>query len=207
MAGTNFAIAAAVADSVTLCLFDEAGAETQIPLADNDADVWHAFAPGIGPGQAYGFTLRGSRARERLARPTGSRCGTAWHPASAACTCARPHAPRCKSPGGEIACGRLVGGGGDACRLGHLSIVSGRTEVVITARRRTALVASPGWLRPLPQSPASLILPGPPAPLMIMGMWLGMCCVLTGWAAGDAPAVAPAITRLPRFPPERGDDS
>ena len=50
VAGTNFAIASSVADSVTLCLFDEAGAETQIPVRDNDADVWHAFVPGIGPG-------------------------------------------------------------------------------------------------------------------------------------------------------------
>jgi len=59
LAGTNFAIASAVADSVTLCLFDEAGTETQIPLADDDADVWHAFVPGIGPGQAYGYRVGG----------------------------------------------------------------------------------------------------------------------------------------------------
>ena len=51
LAGTNFAIASAVADSVTLCLFDEAGAETQIPLADNDADVWHALRARSRPGQ------------------------------------------------------------------------------------------------------------------------------------------------------------
>jgi isoamylase len=57
--GTNFAIASSVADGVTLCLFDEAGAETQIPLRDNDADVWHAFVPGIGPGQAYGYRISG----------------------------------------------------------------------------------------------------------------------------------------------------
>src|SRR5215472_4642698 len=59
IAGTNFAIASSVADSVTLCLFDEAGAETQIPVRDNDADVWHAFVPGIGPGQAYGYRVAG----------------------------------------------------------------------------------------------------------------------------------------------------
>ena len=59
IAGTNFAIASSVADSVTLCLFDEAGAETQIPLRDNDADVWHAFVPGVGPGQAYGYRVDG----------------------------------------------------------------------------------------------------------------------------------------------------
>ena len=59
VAGTNFAIASSVADSVTLCLFDKAGAETQIPVRDNDADVWHAFVPGIGPGQAYGYRVGG----------------------------------------------------------------------------------------------------------------------------------------------------
>jgi hypothetical protein len=59
VAGTNFAIASSVASSVTLCLFDEAGAETQIPLTDNDADVWHAFVPGVGPGQSYGYRVGG----------------------------------------------------------------------------------------------------------------------------------------------------
>src|ERR1700748_1272049 len=58
-AGTPFAIASTVAGSVTLCLFDEAGAETQIPLRDKDADVWHAFLPGVGPGQAYGYRVAG----------------------------------------------------------------------------------------------------------------------------------------------------
>ena len=58
-AGTNFALASAVASDVTLCLFDEAGTETQIPLTDNDADIWHAFVPGIGPGQAYGYRVDG----------------------------------------------------------------------------------------------------------------------------------------------------
>ena len=59
VAGTNFAIASSVADGVTLCLFDEAGAETQIPVRDNDADVWHVFVPGVGPGQAYGYRVAG----------------------------------------------------------------------------------------------------------------------------------------------------
>jgi isoamylase len=58
-AGTNFSIASSVAEGVTLCLFDENGAETQIPLRDNDADVWHAFVPGVGPGQAYGYRVSG----------------------------------------------------------------------------------------------------------------------------------------------------
>ena len=59
LAGTNFAIASSVATSVTLCLFDAAGTETRIPLPDNDADIWHAFVPGIGPGQSYGYRVDG----------------------------------------------------------------------------------------------------------------------------------------------------
>jgi glycogen operon protein len=57
--GTNFALATEVADGVTLCLFDENGTETQIPLVENDADIWHAFVPGVGPGQAYGYRVSG----------------------------------------------------------------------------------------------------------------------------------------------------
>jgi len=59
IAGTNFALASGVASAVTLCLFDAAGTETPIPLRDNDADVWHAFVPGAGPGQAYGYRVDG----------------------------------------------------------------------------------------------------------------------------------------------------
>jgi isoamylase len=57
--GTNFAVASSVADAVTLCLFDDAGAESQIPLPDYDAGVWHGFVPGVGPGQAYGYRVAG----------------------------------------------------------------------------------------------------------------------------------------------------
>ncbi len=42
-----------------MCLFDAAGTETRIPLRDNDADVWHAFVPGISPGQSYGYRIGG----------------------------------------------------------------------------------------------------------------------------------------------------
>jgi isoamylase len=58
--GTNFAVASGVADVVMLCLFDDADTETQIPLRDYDAGVWHGFVPGVGPGQAYGYRVIGS---------------------------------------------------------------------------------------------------------------------------------------------------
>ena len=57
--GTNFAVSSAVADAMVLCLFDEAGTETQIPLQDYDAGVWHVFVPGAGAGQAYGYRATG----------------------------------------------------------------------------------------------------------------------------------------------------
>jgi isoamylase len=62
--GTNFAVASTVADGMVLCLFDETGAETRIPMRDYDAGAWHVFVPGTGAGQAYGY------------RATGP-----WHPA------------------------------------------------------------------------------------------------------------------------------
>ena len=57
--GTNFAVAAGAADSVLLCLFDQNGAENQLPLLDYDAGVWHGFLPGVGAGQAYGYRATG----------------------------------------------------------------------------------------------------------------------------------------------------
>ncbi|HSS89417.1 MAG TPA: glycogen debranching enzyme, partial [Streptosporangiaceae bacterium] len=57
--GTNFAVASSVADAMTLTLFDGDGRETQVPLRDYDAGVWHGFVPGTGPGQAYGYRAAG----------------------------------------------------------------------------------------------------------------------------------------------------
>ena len=36
-----------------------AGTETRMPMLDFDAGVWHAFVPGVGPGQAYGYRATG----------------------------------------------------------------------------------------------------------------------------------------------------
>jgi glycogen operon protein len=57
--GTNFAVASEVADGMVLCLFDQAGTETRIPMPDYDAGVWHVFVPGVGAGQAYGYRAAG----------------------------------------------------------------------------------------------------------------------------------------------------
>jgi glycogen operon protein len=57
--GTNFAVASNTADAVLLCLFDDAGVETQVRLRDFDAGVWHGFVAGVGPGQRYGYRVLG----------------------------------------------------------------------------------------------------------------------------------------------------
>src|SRR5690349_18608678 len=57
--GTNFAIFSEVAEKVELCLFDDDGNEERIRLPEMDGFVWHAFLPGIHPGQRYGFRVHG----------------------------------------------------------------------------------------------------------------------------------------------------
>jgi glycogen operon protein len=57
--GTNFAVFAPGAESVELCLFDEAGGEVQITLEDVTFHVWHGYVPQVGPGQRYGFRVDG----------------------------------------------------------------------------------------------------------------------------------------------------
>jgi glycogen operon protein len=57
--GTNFAVASGIAEGVTLCVFDETGAEQGLPLQEQDAGIWHGFVPGVGPGQRYGYRVFG----------------------------------------------------------------------------------------------------------------------------------------------------
>ncbi|SNS22951.1 glycogen operon protein [Geodermatophilus pulveris] len=57
--GTNFAIFSEVAERVELCLFDADGVENRITLPEMDGHVWHAFLPGVQPGQRYGYRVHG----------------------------------------------------------------------------------------------------------------------------------------------------
>jgi isoamylase len=57
--GTNFAVFSEVAQSVQVCLFDDAGHETRVTLPESDGFVWHGYLPGVGPGQRYGFRVHG----------------------------------------------------------------------------------------------------------------------------------------------------
>ncbi|MDO5721218.1 MAG: glycogen debranching protein GlgX [Actinomycetaceae bacterium] len=57
--GTNFAIFSSVADKVELCLLDEDRQEQRVELTEVDAHVWHAYLPGVQPGQRYGYRVHG----------------------------------------------------------------------------------------------------------------------------------------------------
>ncbi|HWH14056.1 MAG TPA: hypothetical protein VNT51_04870, partial [Miltoncostaeaceae bacterium] len=46
-AGTNFAVFSEVAEAVELCLFDENGMESCVPLTEHDGFVWHCYLPRI----------------------------------------------------------------------------------------------------------------------------------------------------------------
>ena len=84
-----------------LCLFDEAGHETQVPLVDYDAGVWHGFVPGVGPGQAYGYRATGPYDPARAALQPGQAAARPLRPghlrhrsASARRSSATPEATR-----------------------------------------------------------------------------------------------------------------
>ena len=57
--GTNFALFSECAQRVELCLFDSAGTETRLDLPEMDGFVWHAYLPGVNPGQRYGYRVHG----------------------------------------------------------------------------------------------------------------------------------------------------
>jgi isoamylase len=62
--GTNFALFSEAAERVELCLFDadrDGGedTETRTELTERDGFVWHAYLPGISPGQRYGYRVDG----------------------------------------------------------------------------------------------------------------------------------------------------
>jgi isoamylase len=57
--GANFALFSEHAEAVDLCLFDESGHEVRVPMREQTALIWHAYLPGIGPGQRYGYRVHG----------------------------------------------------------------------------------------------------------------------------------------------------
>jgi isoamylase len=57
--GTNFALFSANATAVDLCVFDDNGTETRVPLRDSTFHVWHGYLPGVGAGTRYGYRVDG----------------------------------------------------------------------------------------------------------------------------------------------------
>ncbi|MET3114331.1 isoamylase [Pedobacter sp. CG_S7] len=60
--GVNFALFAGHATAVELCLFndDGMGEEVRINLTERTNYIWHAYLPGLKPGQCYGYRVYGS---------------------------------------------------------------------------------------------------------------------------------------------------
>ena len=71
--GTNFALFTEVAEAVELCLFDDAGQERKVPIEEVDAFSWHAYLPNVGPGQRYGYRVKGPYAPDRGVRCNSSK--------------------------------------------------------------------------------------------------------------------------------------
>ena len=67
--GTNFAVYSEVAERVELCLIGRRGKERRLELTEVDGSVWHAYLPGVQPGQRYGFRVHGP-----YDPPAGLRC-------------------------------------------------------------------------------------------------------------------------------------
>jgi glycogen operon protein len=57
--GTNFSIFSEHAEAVELCLFDDAGNEQRIEVAQRRALNWFCYLPNVGPGQRYGYRVHG----------------------------------------------------------------------------------------------------------------------------------------------------
>lgn len=60
--GVNFALYAANADSVELCLFDQDSSQEKqrIKLREKSRSVWHIYIDGLQPGQHYGYRVYGT---------------------------------------------------------------------------------------------------------------------------------------------------
>jgi glycogen operon protein len=57
--GTNFSLFSEHAEAVELCLFADDGSEQRVPVHQRTALNWHCYLPDVGPGQRYGYRVRG----------------------------------------------------------------------------------------------------------------------------------------------------
>ena len=70
--GANVALWSEGADSVQLCLFDEAGRERRVTLTESTFHTFHGYVPGMKAGDRYGFRVDG---------PWDPLRGDRWNPA------------------------------------------------------------------------------------------------------------------------------
>ncbi|TWP35837.1 glycogen debranching protein GlgX [Leekyejoonella antrihumi] len=70
--GVNFALFSEIATAVELCLISPDLEETRVGLTEVDGHVWHAYLPGIQPGQRYGYRVDGPHEPDE-----GHRCNPA----------------------------------------------------------------------------------------------------------------------------------
>ena len=76
-AGTNFTLFSEVAEGVELCLFDEDGEETRIPILERDAQVWHIYLPAGRARPAVRLPrARSLRPEERVTGATRASCSS-----------------------------------------------------------------------------------------------------------------------------------
>ena len=60
--GVNFAVFSRHAVAIDLCLYDSADAvreSRRVRLRRGEADIWHVFVQGLGPGAVYGYRAHG----------------------------------------------------------------------------------------------------------------------------------------------------
>lgn len=57
--GVNFAVFSQNASQIFVCLFDNNGTETRVPLPECTGGIWHGHVSGITAGQTYGFRAEG----------------------------------------------------------------------------------------------------------------------------------------------------
>ena len=63
--GTNFSLFTENGEGAELCLFDDEGNEERIEITQCTALNYHCYLPGVGPGQRYGFRVRGPYAPDQ----------------------------------------------------------------------------------------------------------------------------------------------
>jgi glycogen operon protein len=57
--GTNFSLFSEHASGVELCLYGDGDREERVEVRQQTAHHWHCYLPGVGPGQRYGYRVRG----------------------------------------------------------------------------------------------------------------------------------------------------